>query len=193
MPDTPPHMPENLCSNWVIMKLQTHHLADLRASGLCDETIEELGFRSVDGEEAFNILGFTCGSDTPLQIAGKDGSAKPAKYLSQKGAVHRLYIPPSVRQILDDPSKRFIVTEGEKKAAKATQEGFPAVGMAGIWGFRDREHIFIPDLEDIAWKGRIVFIVPDSDVASNNHVRDGVWELGWQLLQRGAYVRRRTV
>ena len=186
------------------MKLQPNHLEDLRSSGLSDETIDNLGFRSVGEVEAFDILGFSCGPalaipypgtdfirlkpDTPLQIAEKNGKMKPAKYLSPKGALNRLYVPPSMRQILDDPSERLLVTEGEKKAAKATQDGFPTVGLVGVWGFRNREHMFIPDLEKIAWKGRIVFIVPDSDVVTNDHVRDAVWELGWQLLQRDADV-----
>lgn len=185
--------------------LQNHHLEDLHRSGINDETIETLGFRSVDEMEAFDILKFRCGPalafpypgtdfirlkpDIPLQIAEKKGITKTAKYLSPKGALNRLYVPPSVLPILDDPSERLSITEGEKKAAKATQDGFPTVGLVGVWGFRDREHMFIPDLKDIIWKGRDVFIIPDSDVVTNDHVRDAVWELGWQLLQHGADVR----
>ena len=198
-------MPDNLCSNWVVMKLQTHHCADLRASGLSDKTIEELGFRSVDDDEAFGILGFSCGPalafpypgtdfirlkpDTPLQLTGNDGKLRFAKYLSPRDAVNRLYIPPSVRQILDDPSEHLSITEGEKKAAKATQDGFPTVGIVGIWGFRDREHMLIPDLEDIVWYGRETFLVPDSDIVINPSVRDASWEFGWHLRMCGAISR----
>ena len=179
-------------------KLQENHLQDLKSSGLRDETIEELGFYSGTAPEVKDILGFIVGPGLIIPYPGtgfhrvKPDSPPPqfnAKYLSPKGSLNRLYVPPTVRPIFDDPSQSISITEGEKKAVKATQEGFPTVGIAGVWGFRDREHTFLPDLEDIVWKGRTVYVVPDSDVATNSNVRDAVWELGWHLQQRGSDVR----
>lgn len=189
--------------------VKPYHMQDLQRSGLSDETIAELGIRSVDDVEAFDIVGVNCGPalafpyqgtdftrlkpDKPFAFSKADSAnskVKSAKYLSPKGAANRLYVPPIVRPVLADSSQRLLITEGEKKAAKATQEGFPTVGMVGIWGFRDREHQLIPDLANgIVWKGREVFLVPDNDVATNSSVRSAVWELGWQFRQLGAIVR----
>jgi hypothetical protein len=58
--------------------------------------------------------------DKPPVINGK-----PAKYLSPKGSSNRLYIPPGVEVVLKDTSKPLYLTEGEKKALKAWQEGLP--------------------------------------------------------------------
>ena len=38
----------------------------------------------------------------------------------------------------------------------------------------------------MAWNGRDVYLVPDSDLATNVSVVDATWELGWQLCRRGA-------
>lgn len=187
------------------MNINARHLEDLRGSGLSDETIVELGIRSVSDVEALEIVGMNCGPalafpypetdfirlkpDKPFPFKSADGEVKSAKYLSPKQSTNRLYIPPTVRPLLADPSQQLLITEGEKKAAKATQDGFPTVGLVGIYGFRDREHTLIPDLEAIEWPGRTVFIVPDSDVAINKNVRSAVWEQGWQLRRLGAKVR----
>ena len=184
-----------------VSTLTKNHLDDLRGSGLTDETIATLGFHSADEIEVHEILGFNAGPglvfpysrfgereffarvkpDDPPVIEGKT-----PKYLSPKGRGLRLYIPPASQEALNDPTTRILMTEGEKKAAKADQEGFPTIGLGGIYGFRDREHVFLPELNAIRWKTRDVLIVPDSDVHTNTGVRDAVWELGFQLLQRGA-------
>lgn len=184
--------------------LQSNHLEDLRNSGLSDETIEQLGFRSGTAKEVASILGFNVGPglvmpypstdpifnrvkpDTPPTFTDGGGAGKPAKYLSPKGTLNRAYIPPLAWEALEDVSVALMIVEGEKKAAKACQEGFPCIGLAGIWGFRDREHDFIPDLEAIRLDGRRLLIAPDSDVSTNSGVRDAVWELGYQLMQRRA-------
>lgn len=185
--------------------LLPHHLNDLQKSGLSSESMAALGFRSGTADEVRAILGFEAGPglvipypdtqppfyrvkpDTPFMR--KDNERRPAKYLSPEGALNRAYITPATRTALADVKVDLLLTEGEKKAAKSSQDGFPAIGIAGIWGFRDRQHDFIPDLKQIAWPARNVLLVPDSDIKSNPGVRDAVWELGWQLLQRGAHPR----
>ena len=181
--------------------LNSHHLKDLRSSGLSDETIEALGFYSGNEIEVHGLLGFGAGPGLilPYPLVGEResfarikpdkppiSSGKPAKYLSRRDGGLRAYIPPHTFEALKDRSRRVLITEGEKKAAKADQEGFPCIGLGGMYGFRDREHVFLPDLEALTWNGRDVLVVPDSDVQTNSGVRDAVWELGWQVLCRGA-------
>lgn len=181
--------------------LLLHHLEDLRRSGLAEETIRALGFYSGDSGQVREILGFDAGPglvipyprhaampafhrvkpDNPPLIEGK----RP-KYLSPMGAGLYPYIPRGSWEALKEPRTKALITEGEKKAAKADQEAFPCIGLGGIYGFRDRSHLFLPTLTEIPWSGREVPIIPDSDVVSNQNVRCAVWELAWQLHQRQA-------
>jgi Domain of unknown function (DUF3854) len=91
----------------------------------------------------------------------KDGR----QYRQRKGTVNRLYVPwslPDRDRVLADPTIPLIITEGEKKAIKAVQEGLVAVALTGVYGFlSNREPI--PDLDTIAWEARQVTIVFDSD------------------------------
>ena len=173
-------------------ELLPHHLQDLHRSGLSDETIRGLGFYSGSAAEVRAILAFDAGPglvipypiydtlelfsrvkpDSPPLIDGK-----LPKYLSPKGNLLQPYIPPRSWKTLRDPTSRLLITEGEKKAAKADQEGFPCIGLGGIYGFRDREHLFLPALEKVVWAGRDVVLVPDSDVGTNQNVRDAVWDV----------------
>ena len=77
-----------------------------------------------------------------------------------------------------------MITEGEKKAAKADQEGFPCIGLVGVWGWQqartrdnpDAARELIPDLAAVAWQGRTVFLVYDSDLADKQKspMRSGI-------------------
>lgn len=193
--------------------LAPHHLADLRSSGLSDATLATAGIRSASEEEARAKLrrrekvspgiefpytalngepGFSRFKlDTPP--VGKNG--RPCKYLSPIGAPNRLYLAPTLPQeILKDVSRDLLVTEGEKKALKAIQEGFSCIGLAGVWCWRGKNPETgrsepIPDLDQITWEGRAVFIVFDSDLAENEEVRRAEWYLVQELRRRGAVVR----
>jgi len=182
--------------------LDPRHMDELHGSGLNDGTIDTLGFYSGTVEEVEDILGFNAGPgliipypcasgdepfyrvkpDVPLIIDGK-----PAKYLSARGATVRAYIPPQTWEALKDPTIAVLITEGEKKAAKADQEGFPCIGLSGIWGF-SQNHQLIPDLASISWEGRKVFLLPDSDYQTNLHVKLAVFTLERWLTRLGALV-----
>ena len=93
----------------------------------------------------------------------------------------RAYIPPNSWEALKDSTTPVIITEGEKKAAKADQEGFPSIGLAGVYCFRDRSHDLIPDLEMISWKGRSVTIAFDSDAVNKVDVQAAAFDLEMEL------------
>jgi putative DNA primase/helicase len=140
--------------------LTQHHLADLRRSGLTDETIAAAGLYSLSAAEAQALLErddvgpgmaipyagctFRTGTpyvrvrlDVPLLIRGH-----PARYLTKRGERNRLYVPPMVSlSILSDPTIPLVVTEGEKKALKACQEGILCIALAGVWCWKTR----VPD------------------------------------------------
>src|SRR5687768_16059989 len=138
-------------------ELLLHHLLDLRRSGLSEETIRELGFYSGNTDEVRAILGFDAGPGLVIPYPAYDTlgpfsrvkpdsppliDGKPPKYLSPKGGLLQPYILPKSWEILRNPTTRLLITGGEEKAAKADQEGFPCIGLGGIYGFRDREHLF---------------------------------------------------
>lgn len=112
------------------------------------------------------------------------------RYLSRKGGGNHAYIPHRVQTALEsgDPNEPIFITEGEKKAAKATLDGFPCVALAGVWCFKDKHTDFLPELGAHEWEGRRVYIVYDSDASEKPHVREAESRLAKELSGRGAEV-----
>ena len=67
--------------------------------------------------------------DTPRTI-----KKKPIKYESPRGQDNQVFVPPGTRGVLNNAEAELLVTEGEKKSAKADQEGFPCIGLVGTYG-----------------------------------------------------------
>jgi hypothetical protein len=126
--------------------------------------------------------------DVPRKDAATD---KPIKYESPRGVPNRAFVPPGTVAVLDNPQIDLLITEGEKKAAKADQEGFPCIGLVGVFGWKEkRGERLIPDLERMQWQGRRVIIVYDSDLAENQAVADAENRLFACLRQRTATWRK---
>src|SRR5262249_53159227 len=130
--------------------------------------------------------------------SGRNG--KPKKYEAPRGGGNQAYLPPRTRAALNDPAVPLLLVEGEKKAAKADQDGFACGGISGVWNWcqkRDRRPDgtrrgkvrLIPSLAQVAWHGRRVDLVFDSDVATNASVRLARYRLAVALAKRGAVVR----
>jgi putative DNA primase/helicase len=207
-----------------LARLTPRHLADLHASGLSDAQIAACDFHSLlapasvqaalrwkryDGElgdclaipfadaEGKPTAYFRLKPDRPRK-GKQDG--KPIKYESPKGSANRAYFPAGTVAALRDAAAPLIVTEGEKKAAKADQDGFPCVGLVGVYGWqrkrlRDKdgkacgERQLIEGLAGLPWQGRPVFLCFDSDAATNPNVRRAEWHLAEALAGRGASVK----
>lgn len=116
---------------------------------------------------------------------------EPQKFGQPQGTGVRAYICPEVEAVLGDPSGSLMITEGEVKALALTQAGWPCIGLGGVWNFRCKDlprDQMIEDLEAIAWGGRIVYLVPDSDAWTNEQVLLAVFTLARLLEDRGATV-----
>jgi len=192
-------------------RLDPHHLADLRRSGLTDEAIVAAEFHALSAEDVAALLGRDDtggGLAIPyLNCAFADGTPyvrvrlsvplvigdHGVRYLTKKGEQNRLYVPPLLPpSVFPDPGIPLVITEGEKKALKACQEGIPCVGLAGVWSWRtklDGNSLPLPDLELIVWQGRPVAIAFDSDSQTNPSVRAAQGALADELSARGAQVR----
>lgn len=122
------------------------------------------------------------------KLTGKRGP----KYLQPPGTLPEAYLAPFIdwREIAADPDARLVITEGEKKAAKATIDGIPTIGLGGVWSFCSKKQNidFLPTLEAFTWSGRTVYIIYDSDAAANPDVRKAALALADHLLSRGAVV-----
>src|ERR1019366_4075066 len=108
--------------------------------------------------------------------------------------------PPGTLAALRDPSAPLLITEGEKKSAKADQDGFACIGLVGVYGWHKKrakskdgkaqgERELIDDLAPIPWQGRPVFLCFDSDAAANPNVRRAEWHLAEVLARKGAIVK----
>ena len=164
--------------------------ADLARSGLTREDMEvvpflnetyrdqqvsgyRINFRYHDGvamRDSKNHEFYRMRFRPPLPVSA-DGSRM--KYGVPLGAGNHCYIPAETHQHLEnDPSAVLYLTEGEKKAVKATKCGLPTIGMPGIWNWlaskRDRiepegAHKIHPDLMPYLTSGRDVCLIYDSD------------------------------
>jgi putative DNA primase/helicase len=171
--------------------LHPDHLADLRASGLTDETIRAAGVYSLRPHDLAHF--FSWGVPAELESAlcfpyqRRFGRIKlfPAlgdmKYAQPRGTGARLYVPFPARD------GEIIVAEGEKKSLAAYQLGLNAIGIGGVWNWlSDGEPI--DELKIIDWNRRDVTIIPDSDVFLRFDLLRAIYALGRELQSLGANV-----
>lgn len=179
-------------------------LEDIKKSGLNLENLpieplqseyelrERLGFDKMGSTKIINIGGYwipypNLSGYYRLKLKEIIGDIK---YLSPKGTGNHAYILHEVFTIAAPykPDKPILFTEGEKKAAKATLEGFPCIGLSGVWCFKDSESEFLPELDDLNFKQRKCYICFDSDIKDKINVRQAEIRLSIELMNRGAQV-----
>lgn len=194
------------------MSLHPAHLADLRASGLSDDTIAMMEVYSL---EPRNVLAlpdpivfrtesclafpyFDNGQKNNFvryklfpPYVGKDGAQK---YWQPSGSKPHAYILPVCVPKLSDPDIPIWIIEGEKKTAKAVEDGKVAIGIQGIWSWvKPGSSSLLDDFKTAEWASRRVYIVPDSDTWNNtskaNKMKDAAYALGRAIKNQGAMVR----
>ena len=205
MIDAAPQKPATLA---LIPGLLPHHAADLRASGLTDETIVANALRSEqDHRKIAGILnrkGWKNGDVLVFPFHSESGvceleRVKPdnpssrggrlQKYLSPSGSANRVYFPAGVRESIQSIDQPLIATEGEKKALCSTQYHHPAIGLTGVEGWHGKgTQALLPDLDRLIWQGRTVYIAFDSDAVTNEAVMGAERKLAHVLGKRGAKV-----
>src|SRR5262249_45356520 len=107
---------------------------------------------------------------------------------------------PRTLAALKNAAAPLIFTEGEKKAAKSDQEGFPCIGLIGVSGWQKKrakdkhgkpqgQRHLLDALAAIPWQGRLVYVCFDSDASTNPNVRKAEWHLAEALVLAGALVK----
>lgn len=135
-----------------------------------------------------------------------EGDKPKDKYISAYGDGRHLYFPPDARQKLQEPSTPIVLVEAEKSVlaltawARRTSTDVIPVGMGGCWGWRGRigktvgingERVDVEGpLPDMAvCEGRTVYLLLDSNVATNSKVQAARNALVRELDRRGSTVR----
>lgn len=186
------------------LSLQPDHLADLRRSGLSDETIAAAGIRSlaladlprhlsprIAGQiQSAYVIPYPGAEDffrVKLFPPVPDGDGHLIRYYQPAGTLPRLYIPPRARAVLADPSVPLRWGEGEKKCLTGDQEGLACVGLGGLWNWM-LDGRPIEDLDRIDHVGRTEILTVDSDVWTRPDLLRPVYGFAKELQSRAATV-----
>ena len=146
----------------------------------------------------FNLDGTSNGFTRQRLFPSIQHNGHTQKYYQPKGSDPHPYFPPIVdwQKIASDPSQRFYIAEGEKKAAALCQKEVPCIGIAGVWNWRSKldknERCTCPELDQFVWKSREVELIPDSDGWRDGKLFDvlgGFYALAMDLVQRGAKLK----
>lgn len=174
--------------------LAPDHTADLRRSGLTDETIGRQKIRSVPAHMIELLLGFGAPKVVSAylipfpdprggwmdhvrlkvlpSIATESGTIK---YLQPKRSGVRIYFPLATLDAVLHSTEPLYIVEGEKKALAVAQLGLPAIGICGIEGWHTAgSRALHSDLLDVGLRGRVVNLVPDADARTNPAVHRAV-------------------
>lgn len=124
------------------------------------------------------------------ELKPQRGRKKPVRYTQPVDSGCRAYLPPGVDwpTVAADTGEPVMITEGEIKALAASQIA-PCIGLGGVFS-TVREGRFLPELDDFAWSGRVVYLCFDSDAADNPNVAAAEARLIYELqTKRGARCR----
>ncbi len=125
----------------------------------------------------------------PVVRVKPDGTAVPRKYETAKGAPLCIDVPAFTRAALDKeaaPEETPLwITEGMKKVDSLCSQGLAAIGVSGVYNWRQGSGV-LGDWEEIPIKGRVMVLCFDADAAGNRNVQQAMKRLGAWLDSRGA-------
>jgi hypothetical protein len=204
---------DDLFSREVPELLQRHFDVLGQGSGLSVAVIKERGYRSVLGAKELRERGFgraqqrqlpglllpvwTPDGTNPLcayrpDFPRVDARNRELKYEIPVGVSARLDVPPRCRPLLRDPAVPLWMSEGQKKGDALATHGLCTAVLLGVWNFKGRNElggtVLLADFDLIAWNGRLVYIVFDSDLMRKKEVRAALDRLTEHLRRKGATV-----
>ena len=160
-------------------------------------------YRDADGEEMRGMNGHPFVRERYRPPLPESKGVK-MKYGTPPHAGIRCFFPQGIHAFFkNNQDAPLYLTEGEKKAAKCAKEGFPIVGLAGIWGWlasiQERRGVsdkykLNADLLPFLHAGRDVVIIYDSDSTDTRNKANGfesnTLHLACQLLECGCNLYR---
>ena len=173
----------------------------LEASGIPRDVADQLNYRNLTPADVEDALGYSISDCWGVKYTNPDGSdvlvdGKPfirvrlpdgvkGKYRTRTGAGNRIYFSPLLEPEVLNSGKPQLITEGEKGTDSANHHGFPCIGLAGVHNWKDKTGV-VPELKEINFKHRDVLIVFDSDIHTNSHVQEAMFQLAELVCRRGA-------
>lgn len=114
---------------------------------------------------------------------------KGRKYDQPKGSGVQIYFPRTLdlAEFRSGDITDVCIVEGEKKAVALAKAGIPCIGLGGVDCFRQGKALH-PDLESALAKCERVYIVFDSDVATNPAIEAAEWRLAGDIALLGPRV-----
>ena len=194
--------------------------SDCEKSGITAETAKAAGFEELTAAKLskiteiqvettgyaipyFNLSGQPlldpCSATKPLvRVRTFSINPKIPRYLTRSGGGWDAYLPVGLKALMESGShKVLVITEGEKKALKAVQDGIPAVAVSGVYMWHDpladraltqsfpANCPLAPTLLSItklaAEKGMAIVVLADSDAEVNGQVRSAMSKLAQAL------------
>jgi len=135
----------------------------------------------------YRVTGEEIGVQFKPAIPQEAPGGKRQKYASQSGVPNHLDVPPSVADMVRDPTSPLWVTEGIKKADCLASFGKPVITLTGVFNWRSK-HGTLGDWEDIPLAGRSVVVCFDSDAREKRNVLLAMQRFGKWLESKGARV-----
>lgn len=188
-------------------------LADLARSGISADDATRAGLSFTDNARKLALsmarapalvlpyldpitkLPMTYGAGKPFSrvrylVEVTDRKGKVIRYGQPADSGCKAYFPPVVDwpTALSDVSWPIVITEGEKKSLALALQGVAAIGIGGVWNWRQDDEL-LPELAACAWDGRETILCYDSDAVTNSQVRVAELTLAAELQRRGAVVR----
>ena len=185
-------------------------IEDAKKSGLNKSDVKKLKLCPLSKNETKKLTGYIARPSYRIPYFNVDGKqtehyrikllGKPSgfeknneqKYWSVPNTLPAAYFPIYIKfsDIMNDPERNILITEGEKKAAKGSKDGFDVLALPGVhsWKSNKQNIPLIEDLQNINWNKRTTFFVPDSDVHENRQAMLGVMGLAQRLHMLGTRV-----
>jgi hypothetical protein len=194
------------------LELLPPHHAQLTASAIGLDVAAERGYRSATTKADLQALGFAQSQQRPPALVvplwsvdgevalyqirpdepRRAGDGKLVKYETPKKAGLRLDVHPRMRTFLGDPQRPLFITEGVKKGDAAASAGLCCVVLLGVSAWRGRNQdggvTALADWEQVALRGRRIYLVFDSDVMTKTQVYYQLGRLRTWLESKGAEV-----
>lgn len=193
------------------MTILPQHAAYLSARGVSVDAAQGAGYRSVTDPAELRVLGFTqsqadCAPvlllplhdpsgevvgyqarpDNPRTLRSGD-KTRALKFETPKGQPNRVSFPLQAISLLADRSVPLLIAEGPVKALSAAVNlGVPCATLTGVWNWVGRQAgaesaTVLPDWRELDLAGRDVYIVFDSDIATNPSVSKAATDLARYL------------
>jgi hypothetical protein len=170
-------------------------IIDLQVLSHVDTSGYAIPYFDIDGKPLID----PCSATKPLvRVRTFSANPKIPRYLTRAGGGWDAYLPVGLKALIENGQHRILViTEGEKKALKAVQDGIPAVAISGVYMWHDpmadkaRTQGFpancplAPTLLSItklaAANGMTIVVLADSDADANGQVRSAMTKLAQAL------------